>query len=133
MPLSMTKIAFGCESLAVLRDRFKQREGLGPFGLTTRYKPKRAEEMIGGSLYWIVGGALAARSPILGFEEAPEGRVYIMLDPKLRPVSPQPKRVHQGWRYLEEKDTPADLPDWDASITAMPVNMAKELAKLGLM
>lgn len=132
MPLNMTKIAFGCESLAVLRERFQEREGLGPFGLTTRYRPKRYEEMVGGSLYWIVTGALAARSPIVGFEDAPDGRTHIMLDPKLRPVAPQPKRAHQGWRYLEAKDTPVDLPDWDAAMDAMPANLAKELAKLGL-
>ena len=132
MPLNMTKIAFGCESLAVLRERFKAREGHGPFSLTTRYRPKRADEMVGGSLYWIVNGALAARSPILGFEDAPDGRTYIMLDPHLLPVAPQPKRAHQGWRYLEAKDTPSDLPDWSATSEAMPANMAKELSKLGL-
>lgn len=132
MPLHMTKIAFGCESLAYLRERFRQREDGGAFGLTTRYRPKRAEEMVGGSLYWILGHMLVARSPILGFEDSADGRTLIMLDPRLVPVTPQPKRAHQGWRYLADKDAPDDLHDWDAANTAIPAAMARELAKLGL-
>lgn len=131
MPLHMTKIAFGCDGLNDLRQRFRAREAAGPFALTTRYRPKRADEMVGGSLYWIVNHMLAARSPILGFEDAPDGRTYIMLDPHLVPVTPQPKRAHQGWRYLEGKNAPADLSDWDNG-DALPAHMARELAKLGL-
>ncbi len=132
MPLHMTKIAYGCESLAYLRDRFRARESGGAFGLTTRYRPKRADEMVGGSLYWIVNHVISARSPILGFEDAPEGRSYIMLDPHLVPVAPLPKRAHQGWRYLDAKDAPADLPDWESSAATLPPALAKELAKIGL-
>lgn len=131
MPLHMTKIAFGCDGLDDLRQRFRTREAAGPFALTTRYRPKRADEMVGGSLYWIVNHMLAARSPILGFEDAPDGRTYIMLDPNLRPVTPHPKRAHQGWRYLEGKNAPADLADWDSG-DALPAHIARELAKLGL-
>ena len=131
MPLHMTKIAFGCDGLDDLRQRFRAREAGGPFALTTRYRPKRADEMAGGSLYWIVNHMLAARSTILGFEDAPDGRTYIMLDPHLRPVTPHPKRAHQGWRYLEGKNAPADLADWDNGDT-LPAHIARELAKLGL-
>lgn len=132
MPLNMTKIAFGCDGLADLRARFRAREAAGPFALTTRYRPKRADEMVGGSLFWIVNHVIAARSPLLGFEDAPDGRTYIMMDPHLRPVAPLPKRAHQGWRYLAEADAPTDLPDWNASATVLPPDMARELAKLGL-
>ncbi len=132
MPLNMTKIAFGCDSLAALRARFRDRESGGPFGLTTRYRPKRADEMQGGSLYWIVNHLIAARSPILGFEDAPNGRTYIMLDPRLIPVMPLPKRAHQGWRYLEAASTPEDLASWDSSAAVLPPKLAKELARIGL-
>lgn len=132
MPLHMTKIAYGCDSLNVLRDRFRAREAGGAFGLTTRYRPKRADEMVGGSLYWIVNHVIAARSPILGFEDAPDRRTYIMLDPRLVPVAGKPKRAHQGWRYLNAEDAPQDLPDWGSSGAALPPAMIRELAKLGL-
>ena len=37
----------------------------------TRHRPKRADEIVsGGSLYWVIGGAIVARQRILGFEEA---------------------------------------------------------------
>ena len=66
--------------------------------LTTRYMPKRHEEMAGGSLYWILDHTLVARSTIRGFSEAPGGRWHIELEPVLVRVEPRPKRAHQGWR-----------------------------------
>lgn len=60
MPLHMTKIAFGAKSYADLESWFVDREQML---MTTRYLPKRHEEMAGGSLYWILNHALVARSP----------------------------------------------------------------------
>lgn len=71
MPLHMTKIAFGAKSFADLLGWYENRREIR---LTTRYLPKRHEEMVGGSLYWILDHALVARSEILGFEQNPEGR-----------------------------------------------------------
>ncbi len=42
--------------------------------MTTRYLPKRHEEMAGGSLYWIHEHALVGRSPLIGFAQAEDGR-----------------------------------------------------------
>ena len=71
MPLHLTKIAFGSESAESLR---RWLEGhAGEARLTTRYLPKRHEEMAGGSLYWIINHAIVARSPILGFEKTEDG------------------------------------------------------------
>ncbi len=67
MPLHMTKIAFGAESPAHLRQRLEAYAEAGEIRLTTRYLPKRHEEMVGGSLYWIVNHMLVGRSEILGF------------------------------------------------------------------
>jgi hypothetical protein len=128
----MTKIAFGCDSAAYLRERLEMRAGEGEVKLTTRYKPKRADEMIGGSLYWILGGILIGRSPLIGFEDNGEGRYWLKIEPRLIPVQPRAKRAHQGWRYLEEKDAPADLAEGSIDGDAMPADMAKELGKLGL-
>ncbi|PTS77265.1 DUF1489 domain-containing protein, partial [Sphingomonas sp. HMWF008] len=110
MPLHLTKVAFGATSLDHLADRLRQRGEDGPVFLTTRYLPKRHEEIIGGgSLYWIIKHTLVARSPILHFGEAEGGRVAIHIDPALVLTEGRPKRAHQGWRYLEAGDAPADL------------------------
>ncbi len=132
MPLHMTKIAFSAESPADLRAWLESHEDVGEARLTTRYLPKRQEEMVGGSLYWIYEHALIGRSPILGFEQREDGRWHIRLAPALIPVVTQPKRAHQGWRYLAEKDAPRDLGEGETAGDAMPPALARELAKLGL-
>lgn len=133
MPLHLTKVAFGCDSLEALRARWESRAGPGPFDLTTRYLPKRHEEIAGGSLFWIVKHQLVARSPILGFGEAENGRVAIRLDPRPILVQARPKRAHQGWRYLEDADAPVDLDDAAGGIAELPPELAGKLAVMGLL
>ena len=129
MPLSMTKIAYRSGSLENLRRWVEA----GPEALmTTRYLPKRHEEMIGGSLYWIIEHAIVARCEILRFEQRPDARWTIVLEPKLRLVHPKAKRAHQGWRYLEEKDAPEDLADGEAAGDALPGRLIRKLSALGL-
>ena len=131
MPLHITKIAFQSESPATLRAWLESHAGEAR--ITTRYLPKRVEEMTSGSLYWIHGHMLVGRSPILGFEETGQGRYWVRLEPRLIPVRAQPKRAHQGWRYLEGADAPPDLNDGEADdLDAMPPAMLGELTKLGL-
>jgi hypothetical protein len=131
MPLHITKIAFQSESPATLRAWLESHAGEAR--ITTRYLPKRVEEMAGGSLYWIHGHMLVGRSPILGFEETGQGCYWVRLEPRLIPVRSQPKRAHQGWRYLEGKDAPADLNDGEMDDRdAMPPALLGELTRLGL-
>jgi hypothetical protein len=133
MPLHLTKIAFQSESPATLRAWLERHAEQGEAHLTTRYLPKRIAEMEGGSLYWIHGHMLVGRSPILGFQENGQGRYWIRLAPRLIAVRGLPKRAHQGWRYLEDQDAPADLGSGEADdLDAMPPAMLGELAKLGL-
>ena len=129
MPLHMTKIAYRSGSLENLR-RWVERgsEAL----MTTRYLPKRHEEMIGGSLYWIIEHAIVARSEILRFEQRDDGRWTIVLEPKLRLVHPRAKRAHQGWRYLEDADAPDDLPEGTDAGDALPGRLIRKLSALGL-
>ena len=129
MPLHMTKIAYGAKSWSDLASWFEDRER---FLMTTRYLPKRHAEMVGGSLYWILNHALVARSPILGFPQAKDGRWHIDLEPLLIPVYPTPKRAHQGWRYLKDKDAPRDLEEGEDIGDALPGRLAGKLQKLGL-
>lgn len=134
MALSLTKVAFGCESVETLRGRLAARAAQGPeFAMTTRYLPKRHEEILGGgSLFWIVKHSLVGRSPILGFGEAEGGRTAIRLEPRLILVHPLPKRAHQGWRYLEGKDAPVDLGEGGGDIAEMPPELVGKLAGMGL-
>ncbi|MCX7284704.1 MAG: DUF1489 domain-containing protein [Novosphingobium sp.] len=134
MPLNMTKVAYGAQSLAEIHEWFSaegRRGGAKYAYLTTRNRPKRADEMIGGSLYWIHKHQLVARSEIVGFEETEGGRTNIVVSTRLIDVHPKPKRAHQGWRYLEPEDAPADLGEGEVG-EVLPAQIAADLAKLGL-
>jgi hypothetical protein len=136
MPLHLTKVAFGADSVDHLAERLRLRGEEGPVFLTTRYLPKRHEEVAGpvgegGSMYWILKHQLIARSPILGFGEAEGGRVAIHIDPKLVLVQ-APKRAHQGWRYLEGADAPLDLGGDATGLDIMPPALMTKLAELAL-
>lgn len=131
MPLHLTKVAYGAQSLEEMRSWFATRGDEAR--LTTRYLPKRHEEIApGGSLFWIFKHQLVMRSPILRFEEAEGGRTNIVISPRLIEVMPQPKRAHQGWRYLEDTDAPRDLGSGEEAGEVLPGHIAADLARLGL-
>ena len=129
MPLHMTKIAYRSKSLDTLRSWV---ESGAEAHMTTRYLPKRHEEMIGGSLYWIMDHALVARSEILGFEKRDDGRWTIRLSPRLVRIEPRPKRAHQGWRYLAVDDAPRDLAEGEDQGDVLPGKVMNKLIRLGL-
>ncbi len=133
MPLNLTKVAYGHDSLEHLQGRIALRVAEGGLVLTTRYLPKRVAEIDGGSLYWIIKHQLVARSPILRFGEAEGGRVAIHLEPRLVLVNPRPKRAHQGWRYLEGADAPADMGGDREGVAAMPLALVGRLNALALL
>jgi hypothetical protein len=126
----MTKIAYGSESPATLRAWLESQEGEAR--MTTRYLPKRHEEMVGGSLYWIHEHTIIGRSPLIGFAQREDGRWWIRLEPRLIAVHPKPKRAHQGWRYLAEKDAPEDIGENLIEGEVLPAKLVGELARLGL-
>jgi len=137
MPLNITKIAFRSKDTDILRGWLERGDtangGPGYALMTTRYLPKRAAEMEGGSLYWILQHTIVGRSPIIRFEENGEGKYSMLLKPVLIAVRAKPKRAHQGWRYLEGKDAPADLTSGEVDVRSqMPPRMLNELSKLGL-
>jgi len=130
MPLHMSKISFRARTPEALRNWLESHESEAH--LTTRYLPKRHEEMQGGSLYWIMEHAIIGRSPILGFAQREDGRWTIRLEPRLIAVETIPRRAHQGWRYLAGKDVPRDLAGLDGESDVLPPRLVGELAKLGL-
>lgn len=109
----------------------------GPVPHYIRNRRRRADELVGHSLYWVVDGAFACRQQILGFEDGadPEGRGYthMMLDPELIPVERRPRTNFGGWRYLDETQVPADLGAQRDGSEEMPTAMREELMRLGLL
>lgn len=132
MALHLSRIAYGCSSLAELEAALVGRTQDGRVYLTTRYRPKRAAELEGGSIYWIVRHQLVARAVILGFSEAEGGRTHIILADTIIPVVPYPRRAHQGWRYLAEGDAPPDLGADGSGADTLPPELAADLAEVGL-
>jgi hypothetical protein len=136
MPLHLTKVAYGAQSMEELHTWFANRGDEAK--LTTRYLPKRAAEIAPdngeehGSLYWVYKHQLVARSEILRFEEAEGGRTHIVISTKLIDVFPVTKRAHQGWRYLADQDAPRDLANGEVAGDMMPGKLAGDLARLGL-
>jgi hypothetical protein len=131
--LHITKVAVGCADPDALRARLSGRAAGGETYITTRYRPTRHAELIGGSLYWIVKHQLVARSRILGFEEDERGHCLIRLEETLVPIRIRPKRAHQGWRYLTAADAPADLGGETDDLAALPTGLVRELASLYLL
>lgn len=131
--LHITKVAVGCADLDALARRLSGRAVDGETFVTTRYRPTRHAELVGGSLYWIVKHQLIARSGILRFEEDERGHCLIRLQDPLVPVRARPKRAHQGWRYLPGHEVPEDLGSGEVDdLAALPTNLVRELAALYL-
>ena len=88
------------------------------------------DELIGGSIHWIVKHRLVGRQQILGFEDRKDGRVDIILSGALELITPSPKRAHQGWRYLEAANVPAE--DDGTGLSELPPYLYSKLASLAL-
>jgi len=131
-PLNISKVAVGCSSLEAHAVRQRLRVSDGEVPVFTRFRPKRADVLIGGSLFWIIKHRLVARQTIRGFgEDAASRRTIITLDARLVPVAAWPKRAHQGWRYLEEGSAPSE--DGDGSgLAELPPRLYGKLAALAL-
>ena len=130
VPLHLTKVAVGCASLDALKNRVARRVTLaGEVRIATRMRPRRADELIGGSLHWIVKHRIVARQRILRLDDRSDGRIDIVCADELVILSPIPKRAHQGWRYLElDADTPTD----DSGLGELPPTLYGRLAALAL-
>ena len=130
--LSLTKVAFACSDLKALQDRIIARASGGEVRVVTRMRPKRASELIGGSLYWIVKHRLVARQEILRFEDREDGRIDIVCSAELTTVTPKTCRAHQGWRYLESADSESFSAD-ASGIAELPAPLYARLAALALL
>jgi hypothetical protein len=129
--LHLTKVAFACRDADALRQRIANRAVAGELRVATRMRPKRAAELVGGNLYWIVKHRLIAGQEILRFEDREDGRIDIVCSAELVAVSPVPRRAHQGWRYLEDADAPGAEDD-GSGLGQLPPQLYGKLASLAL-
>jgi hypothetical protein len=144
VPLHLIKLCVGCDSIKDLEDwiverrrrmRGKKTEHLH----RTRMVPKRAEEILdGGSLYWVIRGEIQCRQRLLGLRPYVDkegiNQCHLVLEPKIIPVEPRPRRAFQGWRYLEANEAPPDIGRGASKgVTALPEELRRELRELGLL
>ncbi len=145
MTVHLIKLAVGIDSLSHLAERQAQRvadmaaTGEAPLLRNlTRSTPRRRDEVLdGGSIYWVIKGAVRARQRILDIDTAINykglPRCTLVFDPELVPVRARPQRAFQGWRYLEPADAPEDAIGGLDQSDDMPAEMAEELRALGLL
>ena len=103
----------------------------------TRMWPKRGDEILnGGSNFWVIKGVILCRHPIVRLDEylSADGikRCAIVCRPGLIRVEATPKRAFQGWRYLSVTDAPDDLPQGRQNEEALPPELTKALADIGV-
>jgi hypothetical protein len=145
MTLHLIKLCVGAASIDDLaawqKERLAEQRKAGEkprLFHTTFQTPKRQAELLdGGSLYWVIKGAIQVRQRLLGFEEGHKADgspcCLLLYDRELIPVRPVPRRAFQGWRYLAAGDAPADLASGAGNgLAALPAKMRRELAELGL-
>ena len=138
--VNLVKLCVGADSVEDLADWQVSARAKGPDGLprhVTRMWPKRAEALCcGGSLYWVIRGAILCRQRILRLDEVTDAegtrRCGIVLDPEIRRTVAAPRRPFQGWRYLSAEDAPLDLRRQRADETPLPAPLQAALAEIGV-
>ncbi len=138
--LNILKLCVGADSVEDLLDW--QRAHPSPFATgerrhITRMWPRReAEVTAGGSLYWVIKGAILCRQQILRMDpvtgEDGIARCALILTPTVIRTQSAPRRPFQGWRYLDPKDAPRDLRASRHGEDTLPPGMAESLATFGV-
>ncbi len=138
--VNLIKLSVGSESVESIeawQQHRAQQVTDGKYYHITRMWPKRDTEILnGGSIYWVIKGEVQARQRILGFDEkfGADGirRCGIVLDREIVRVSPALRRPFQGWRYLDPADAPPDLRKGQEGDTALPSELNRALAEIGV-
>lgn len=138
--VNLLKLCVGTETVEELSAWQDMRRNLWPDTMPrhiTRMWPKRESEVLnGGSLYWVFKGVILARQQITAFEErrGEDGilRCALVLNPEIHRTEAAPRRPFQGWRYLTVEDAPRDLPKGRNTEEALPPELARALADIGL-
>ncbi len=138
--LHLMKLCVGADSVEDLTGWIASQAGRWPAGRSvhvTRMWPRRADEVLaGGSLYWVVKGAVLCRqtilalTPVTGEDGTP--RCAIEMDARVIRTRAVPRRPFQGWRYLPAAEAPPDLICARAREDALPAGLAEAMAGFGL-
>lgn len=139
----MIKLVVGVEDLdhflEIQRNGVVDYDGVPANPVRTRFKPKRAAEILdGGSLYRVIKNRIQCRQRILGFESVETTdkgtQTLIMVAPEIIQTISTPKRPFQGWRYLEAAAVPRDrgLYLGDGQREEIPEEMEEALKSAGL-
>ena len=139
-PLHLVKLCVGVESLEQFQTWAEGRlESLHAAGEreqlfhVTRMTPKRAEEVVGNSLYWVIKGHIQCRQQVIAIEpfQDTDGvrRCRLVFDNAIVPTEWRRKKAFQGWRYFKGRPPP-DLPHGQEGL---PPALHRELAELGLL
>ncbi|MDR3438202.1 DUF1489 domain-containing protein [Telmatospirillum sp.] len=138
MTIHLIKLAVGVDDAAHLRALQSRRlQSFGEVFHRTRMRPKRQDALLdGGSIYWVIRGAIAARQRLLALRDDndEDGRpcCRLILDHQLIETQRQTRRAFQGWRYLDAADAPADLSEPTGGNDELPADLIEELKRLGL-
>ncbi len=136
----LVKLCVGADSVEDLLDWQATHPSPYPGGARrhiTRMWPKREADLLGGgSLYWVIKGLVMCRQRILRLDrvEGADGilRCGLVLDPDVIRTAALPKRPFQGWRYLDAKDAPPDLPAGREAEPELPRSLLTALSEIGL-
>lgn len=139
--LHLIKLSVGSEtieSLAAWQATRRAQAADGRPQHVTRMWPKREAELLaGGSIYWVIRGLVQCRQRIHRLDEVrgEDGirRCAIVLEPELIATQTALKSPFQGWRYLKPEDAPPDLPKGRAREEALPHDLNRALAEIGVL
>ncbi|MGC9268638.1 DUF1489 family protein [Acidiphilium sp.] len=138
--IHLLKLAVGVRDIGHLTE-IQHRRALvdAPLRHQTRSFPKRADELRdGGSIYWVITGAILVRQRVLDvIDDVWDDGVRcagLLLDPSLIRVAARPTRPFQGWRYLAPEDAPVDISDNQARVSdELPASLQRSLRALALL
>lgn len=137
----LLKLSVGSETVEDIADwqatkRAQTADGL-PRHITRMWPKREADILNGGSIYWVVKGVIQCRQRILRLDEVigSDGirRCAIVSDPELVRTQGSLRRPFQGWRYLQPDDAPPDLPEGREAEEALPVELNRALAEIGVL
>ena len=139
--LHLTKLAVGIADLPHLATvQARRAADEPPLRHRTRNFPRRAGEVVaGGSIYWVIAGAMIVRQRVVAIErdrwQDGSACAALILDPELVPLEARATKPFQGWRYLAAEAAPPDLRTGPPAKgeAALPPKLRQELRALGLL
>lgn len=139
--LHLMKLAVGVRDVAHLRSLQAERlRADPPLRHRTRSFPRRTQELLaGGSIYWVIGGAMLARQRLIDITPCTlkdgSRAAALVLDATLVPVEARLTKPFQGWRYFDPAAAPADIAGRRQArgVARLPESLREALTELCLL